>query len=221
MYIMKKLCISLILMVVLGLGFAVDAKAETKWQITCDEELNIVEKVITDNEELSNTLISNGFEEERDEGYFYRQIEDWPTFNNLEKKFPIKPVTRNFIIFSVTTIYIDDNLESDILKDVDEPVKFQYISLGMNFKNTGQKVSEFTSEWNLNPGWVDSFPKPYLTKIVVFNGFMLGVFILIVGLICIAIVYLKTISRINKLIEEEYSIENYLAKQEKRNEEEK
>ena len=36
MYIMKKLCISLILMVVLGLGFAVDAKAETKWQITCD-----------------------------------------------------------------------------------------------------------------------------------------------------------------------------------------
>ncbi|NLB88801.1 MAG: hypothetical protein GX790_06180 [Syntrophomonadaceae bacterium] len=212
---------SLFLTVMLFWGLAVEVKAETLWEITWDEDSTIVETIITDNEELSNNLSSYGFVQNQGEGIFLRQIEDWPTFNKLEKKFPIKAVTKNFFIFSVTTIYIEDNPETNILKDFAEPIKFQYTALGFNIKNTGQKVSEITSEWNLKPGWFSSFSKPYLTKSIVFNGFMLGVFILLIGFICIVIVYLKTVNRINKLIEEEYSIENYLAKQEKINEEEK
>ena len=63
---------------------------------------------------ISNTLISNGFEEERDEVISIVRLKiGLPLI--IWKEFPIKPVTRNFL-FSVTTIYIDDNLESDILK---------------------------------------------------------------------------------------------------------
>lgn len=217
---MKKMWMSLFLTVTLIIVLSVEAEATTEWQIIWDEDSAIVETVITDNKELSNILTSSGFKQGEEEGYFSRRSENWQTFNDLEKKFPITAITRNFIVFSHTTISIDKNLETNLLKDLDEPIKFQFTAFGLNIKNTGQKVSELTSEWELKPGWTENFAKPYLTKCILFDGFMLGVFIILVGLICIAIAFLKTINRVNNLIEEEYSLENYLAKQEKINQDE-
>lgn len=218
---MKKRWMSLVLTVIIILGLSVEAQAHTEWQIIWDDEdSSIVEIVKTDNEELANILSSSDFEKESGEGEFLRRSEDWQAFNNLENKFPIKAVIKNFIIFSHTTIAIDKNAETNILRDFSEPIKFQFTALGFNVKNTGQKVSEITSEWKLKPGWTEDFVKPYLTKCITFNGFMLALFIILVGLIYIGIAFLKTVNRVNKLIEEEYSIENYLARQENINQNE-
>lgn len=214
---MKKMWMSLFLTITLLLVLTVEAQANTEWQIIWDEDSTIVETVLTDNEELSSILSSCGFKEGEVEGSYSRRVEDWGKYNNLEKKFPIVATTKNLVIFSLTTITIDNNRETNILKDFNQTVKLQFTALGFNLKNTGHKVSELTSEWELKPGWIESSKKPYLTKCVTFNGFMLGVFIFIVGLLTIAIVFLRAISRVNHLIEEEYSIENYLAQQEEIN----
>lgn len=222
MEIMKKVKRSLLWFLTLTFFFVCcgEVQADTTWQIKCNEDSTIVETVITDNRELSDILTSNDFAPGPEEGYYSRKLEDWQTFNKLDRKFPIMADTKNFLIFSLTTIYIDNNSDTNILRDWDEPIKFRYSAWGFNIKNTGQKVADSTTEWILTPGRADSFPQPYLTKTIFFNGFILAVFITLVGLICIGMFFLKTIKRVNNLIEEEYSIENYLAKQEKRNQDE-
>ncbi len=204
------LMLALVLVVVL----TVEAKADTtQWQIEWDQDFSIIETVHTYDQGLVNDLLDAGFSGGGDRDSYHRQIQDWESYNNLAAKFPILSKTRNFIILSVTTINIDKNQQKNILQNYTGAVDFEFSTLGIFLKNSGQKIGESTYRWKLGADWQNDFPKSYFTKCVTFNGFALGLSIFLIGVICISVFYSRKVRHINRLITEEYSIENYLAKQ--------
>ncbi len=204
----------LMLTFVLVLVLTVETKADTtQWQIEWDEDFAIVETVHTYDQGLVTKLVDAGFSRGGDEDSYYRQVQDWESYNNLAAKFPILSKTRNFIILSVTTINLDKNHKTNILQNHKGAVDFEFSTLGIFLKNSGQKIGESTYQWRLGTDGQRDLAKPYFTKCVTFNGFVLGLSIFLIGVTCISIFYSRKVRYINRLITEEYSIENYLAKQ--------
>lgn len=205
----KNLGLSLFLALTLILGLTTGVLAGTDWHITWNEDGTVGEQVLTDDQELAATLTSWGFSQGTEAGSYYRNTENWSTFNNLEGKFPIIVDTKNLLIFYSTTFTPDRN--NSLTDLMGQDFNLQITVPGFYFKNSGQRVSDLTTQWQVYPGWEESLKKPYLTKCITFNGFMLGLFIVLVGLCSIGIVFIRSISRVNNLIAEEYSIEDYLA----------
>lgn len=206
----KNLGLSLFLALTLILGLTTGALASTDWHITWNDDGTILEEVFTDDQEELALLSNWGFSQGESEGSYYRKIEDWESFNNLVGKLPIVVNTSNWLILYNTSIALDYSTEF-FTNVADKDFNLLLTVPGFYYGNSGEKVADMTSQWKVYPGWEKSLKKSYLTKCITFNGFYLGLFIIIVGLISIGGVYIRSISRVNHLIEEEYSIENYLA----------
>lgn len=210
---MKKVGLSLFFVVALLLSTTVTAYADTTWQIKGDDESLIEERVFTDDEKLASFLSSAGFEIDEVTDSYYRHTKDWQTYNNLAEKFPLTVNKKDFIIFSTSVVKVDYNQSTNILRNTTSPVNLELTTFGIYYKNSGDKVADYTSRWEFRTNTLEDFSKPYLTKYLAFNGLALGIGIFILGVLVIFIVYYRMISRVDKLIVEEYSIENYLAKQ--------
>ncbi|HZK42985.1 MAG TPA: hypothetical protein VFC73_01710 [Syntrophomonadaceae bacterium] len=193
----------------------------TEWQIIWDEDSTIVENVQTSNEDLAANLCNWGFVAGNSKGTFSRHTADWNMYNSLEGKFPITVTTKNRGLFAVSVIGTDNNLATDITKDLAEPINLQITVPGFYIKNTGERISGTTSQWKLMPGWTESYNKDYLTKCIVFDGLILGLSTFLLGIFVIILLFFRATSRVDNIIEEEYSIENYLAEQAEINENKK
>ncbi len=202
----------LVFMLVLVLVVPVQADT-TKWQINWDQDLTIVETVSTADEGLVDNLLAAGFTQNGPKNTYNRKIQDWTTYNELPAKFPILAQTKDFIIFSTTTFYTDKNLDTNILHNFNQALDFELITLGIYYKNSGEKIADSTYSWQLGSDWLDNLPKAYLTKCLTFNGLAVGLLLFLISALCIGILYVKKVRQTDQLIIEEYSIENYLANQ--------
>lgn len=206
----KNLGLSLFLTLILVLGLTTGASADTNWHIIWDDDGHIAEEVITDDPELSALLTNWGFRQGGGERSYYRNVESWAAFNKLEGGFPLVANTSNWLILYGTSFKFDSN-NNYLTNLVNGDFNLLLTVPGFYYGNSGEKVADMTSRWKVYPGWEEGLKKSTLTKCIAFNGFYLGVFIVIIGLLSIAGVYIRSIIRVNRLIEEEYSIENYLA----------
>lgn len=210
---MKRLAVFLSFVVALLLFSTSAVYANTVWQMGGDEETTIEERVFTDDEDLINHLARVGFVYDDTDECFYRDTKDWQTYNSLTEKFPILVHNNNFAIFSINTLLVDSNNETNILRNYSGPVKLEFTAYGLYFKNSGDKVGDYTTSYLFSNPNATGFSKDILTKFLSFDGLILGIGIFVLGVLIITVVYYRMISRVDKLIVEEYSIENYLNKQ--------
>lgn len=226
----KMLAISLVLLIVLGFTPTVLA-GQYQWQMLTDGQGIIHETLSIQG--LETGLNTDGWSSSSGEGTLRleRVHQDWKQYSAEGNGLPIKVKTKDYLIFSTTTLTYDNqsnqqSLFNELVSSANGDISIQVE--GIIQESSASQVNNLdqdpTATWHLTPELsLEALgQEPIFLQVMAFNGLAISIVVLLFGFIGITIWYLTYIRRVNKLIAEEYSVSNIekllaKAKEEKEN----
>ncbi|KUG03187.1 hypothetical protein ASZ90_019415 [hydrocarbon metagenome] len=212
---MKKHIVAIFLVWLIVLGFTPATLAgQYEWQVVTDGQGNIHETLSI--QDLETSLNTDGWNSSSGEGTLKleRVHKDWNQYSAEGNGLPIRAVVKDYLIFSTTTLSYDDqsSLFNELVSMADGDISIQ--SAGIIQQSSASEVNNLDQDpiatWHLTSEQSkDALAQnPVFFQAITFNGLAISLTILLFGVIGITIWYLTYIRRVNKLIEEEYSLSN-------------
>lgn len=197
------------------------AAKTTTWELNWNDNNNLEEKVVIptgsvalEPEDWQCASIDEGT-------VFKRSVKDWESYNQLNDKLPVEVTVRDFLLFKV--IYFDPQEftpEPDTVAGLvgDEAVDLSISIPGLIRAGSADKVKQVTAVWHLK-NLNELSGRGKMLRVDTFDGFLLGLAIIILGILIIGLVFMSRIRKTHKLIEAEYSLENLTLPTEEQSEE--
>lgn len=146
-----------------------------------------------------------------------RETGSWDEYDQLKDRLPIQNHTRNFLLYKIITLELNTpDLESfstfnTLLKNQGTvTIEVPGFINESSATSTASLKNGMTAAWELK-GSDDLKANPLYLKVVTLQTLPILLTILIIGFGAVMVVYIRQIRRINKIIEEEYSLDNLLA----------
>jgi len=202
--IILSLCILL-----LSAGVAMGSEAE--WQIKWQEDGSLQEKVVLSAAQpLQNLDASWQSSSSGDQQIYSRTVKDWAEYMRLKDRLPIELQEKSFIVCKATDIKASSQvLEGSLyssLKDT-QAMELKIEVPGIIQANSADKLVDHTAIWQIQkPGTV--FNEDFAIKAIVFDGWMLGISILSLGIIVMFLFFISRMRRVDRIIAETYSLDN-------------
>ncbi len=227
---MKKSILVVCMVWLIVLIFAPAAMAgQYQWQVSTDQQGNIHE--IISIQDMEADLDLEGWNSSSGEGTLIleRVNKDWDEYSAAPNGLPVTAETKNYLIFSTTTLRYSQSsqpgLFDDLISMADGDINIQVAGIIQessaaeidNLNQDPTAIWRLTSEQSKNA----LAQAPIFLQVITFDGLAISLTILLFGITGITIWYLTYIRRVNKLIEEEYSLSNIEKLLEKEEEEEK
>lgn len=187
----------------------VASAAQATWQLTCQDDSTILERVVVEGKDIT----SSSQWQRSQEGaklILERKVENWQAYSKLEDRFPLSAQVRDFIVYKVTTLNLDETAVNtggvfSQVADLDQ-LRLEIAVPGIIRENSATMVDELTAFWDpFSLEYIDDTQR--LLKAVIFDGLLLAVTIFGLGLLIIAGVFINRIRNVHKLIDDEYSLE--------------
>ncbi len=211
MIIMRKDIPTIILSLILVLLFSqVALGSQAEWQINWQEDGTLLEKVTVSGLPIQNS--DPGWQKSMngDQIIFTRTIKNWNEYNRLQDKLPLKVAESNYIFCTASKLTASNQLPGGTLyaglSGIDR-MNLKISVPGMITSSSVEPSDKRTVIWAVNnPG--QQFNKDFSLKAISVDGFMLGITILTLGVIGLFIFFLGRMRRVNRLIDETYSLDN-------------
>lgn len=205
----KTMCLLFLLVFICIPQIALASTAD--WQIRWQDNNTLNEKITVQESQLDTSPQGWSYSQSGDQVTLERNIKSWEEYNNLQDKLPIKVLVKDYILFQIINF---NTLQAQAAPDTayGQVAKINGVNLritvpGLIKDSSADKVKEFTALWHLNK--IDELGfNDQILKVATFNGFWLGLAIIVLGLLIITIVFWRKIRKTHKLIEEEYSLTN-------------
>ncbi|MBC7075264.1 MAG: hypothetical protein H5T98_04185 [Syntrophomonadaceae bacterium] len=139
-----------------------------------------------------------------------RTVENWQTYNTLSDRFPLEARVKNFLIFKTISLKGEKNndnahnLYSQLISS--DNMKLIIKIPGIIRECSADQIEDYSCIWNLYPS-SGRIQNDIMLQAVVPEGFYLGLSIFTIGFLIIAFGFLRCLKKVNKIIEEEYSLE--------------
>lgn len=189
-----------------------EAKDSVKWEIKAYDDYTIHETVVVKDGDIKASI--HGWEKTTsgDITTWTRTVDDWKAYNDLDDRLPIEAQTRNFILWQKTSLLATaDKANSEdlysLIKDQQKEMSIIISIPGYISYTNGYRSSEMSAMWQLDDT-KEMEVGALMLKAVTFDGLLVGITGVLLGLIIIGIVYMRRMKKIEKLMEEEYSLEN-------------
>jgi len=199
------LMVAVILLAVTGPLAAAEVPS---WQLTLRDDGTIAERVtlpagISCKTDEWNVISGNeGLAAER-------TVKDWSAYMKLNDRLPLQIDKKNYILWQ--DVEIKNNMAAEP-EGVAEAVlgidasKIQFRIPGIMNANAGTQTAEDQVEVTVADmnGLANGTA---LLQVTTFNGLMLGIVLFVLGFLVVVIVFMNRIRKVNKLIDDEYSLE--------------
>lgn len=203
--------------VILGLLFLliltpVARAGEAEWQINWDENGGLQEIVTVTGQPIE--YHDSAWQETKKDKMqvFSRTVKDWQAYNHLADKLPVNVNQQNYIFCTVTRIKPEASFAQESLYNNLSGVEILQIKIevpGSIRAASAQQIVDHTAIWHIkNPG--QPFSPNFALKTITFDGWMLGISILSLGVIIMFILFAIRMRKVNKIITETYSLDNIL-----------
>ncbi len=208
-----------IIILAIAMSFLVQspAIAETfEWTLQVEENGSIHEVVNTD-VDLSGEDHRTWQKNMGEEGITYdRVITNWEEYSQIGDGLPIAASQHNYLLWNTITLQYDKNAYQTLFDGIIHNAQGKIIISvpGIIKSTTAEELDDLKREpvaaWNVISRSEESplGDNPVILEAIVFNGLLIGIIIIFIGGIGISIWYIRFVKRINKIIEEEYSISN-------------
>ncbi len=202
--ILLSLCI-----LVLSTGVAMGSEAE--WQIKWQEDGSLQEKVVLSAAQpIQNLDASWQSSSSGGQQIYSRTVKDWAEYMHLKDRLPIELQEKSFIVCKATDIKASSQvLEGSLyssLKDT-QAMELKIDVPGIIQANSADELVDHTAIWQIQkPGTV--FNEDFALKAIVFDGWMLGISILSLGIIVMFLFFISRMRRVDRIIAETYSLDN-------------
>jgi hypothetical protein len=203
-----------------------------QWHLSTDEQGNIHESIILQGMELETSLEGwNSKDVGEGSLSLERTHKDWYEYSAASNGLPLVVEKKNYLVVSSTTLnYQVGNgvgLFEELVSRADGDIIIQ--AGGIIQESSATKIDNLdqdpTATWHLVSEQAgDALEGTTFLQVLQFNGLVISLIILLFGFFGITIWYMTYIRRVNKLIAEEYSlddIEKLLEKRESEKKEEK
>lgn len=138
-----------------------------------------------------------------------RNVKDWAAYMKLQDRLPLQINKKNYLIWQ--DVEINKNaavnvtgLAAAVLADDNSKILLRVP--GIINANAGKQLSEDQVE--VTAAAVNQMGDGgSLLQVTTFNGLMMGIVLFVLGFLVVVIVFMNRIRKVNRLIEEEYSME--------------
>lgn len=187
------------------------AASNAQWQIIWKDNDNIHEKVSVDKKIAKFASTEWNYSETGEKIIIQREIKGWDVYQNLEDKLPLEVSITDFLLFKNITIKTT-TFENNPEKVSEAVLGLNNVDLIINVPgiirdSSADEIKDVTAKWHLEK-LTDLGEQKTILQVTTFDGFLLGLSILILGILIITIVFISRIRKTHKLIEDEYSIKN-------------
>jgi hypothetical protein len=183
------------------------------WQLTWQDDGSILETVTLEKMDLE--MGEGEWETSTDNQgnlVLTRTTADWTSYTQKADRLPLRIENRNYLILESAFIYGEDYSADQkglyyqiaIVPDAQLSIKLP----GFIRAHTADSIIDSQEAvWQLSR--LDEMATgELLLKATVFHGLVVGVILVVGAVIIIGLLFLRSIRRVHKLIEEEYSLEN-------------
>lgn len=214
---MSRCCKIVILAVAIILLVNPIVMAETfEWNLQVQENGSIHETVTTD-ADLIDEDYGDWQKTMGQEGTTYeRVLANWEEYNQTNDGLPITAVQRNYLLFTTLALQYDDKTSQKLFEGIIHNAEGKIvISVPGIIKSTSAaEVDDLKMEpsaaWHVK-GESEEKPlgnRPVILETMIFDGLLTAIIFIFIGVIGISIWYIRFVKRVNKIIEEEYSLTN-------------
>jgi len=208
-------CVLLLGLLVIPAAPALAGGAE--WYLTWNSNGSISEKVTVDGANLPADKASWKSSVQNGQTIYERETRDWASYQQLTDRLPLTVENKNFFLWEITSIKSDKGKvpTSGLFAQVADLEGSNLVIKvpGVIQKSSVKLAAEDQAVFRLAD--FKSGPlQPYL-QVVVIEGLWLGLALFILAFIIIMLYYLGRVRRVNRLIEDEYSLEKALEQLEK------
>lgn len=212
----KPVCCSLLLLLSLFIFPAPVTAQQVDWNLIWQDDGTIEEtvRVMGKGEDLSvdeqdwKVIRTSG----SNQVILTREVDDWAAYSRQTDRLPIRAETRDYIILQITRIKTEHpvppsaGLYRQVAELSEARLSIQVPGIVREHSAYGVENSQ-KAIWKLNR--LDHLTgEDLVVKAVVFDGLLLAVLLVGGAVLIIGWVFLRSIRRVNQLIEEEYSLEN-------------
>ena len=188
----------------------------TDWQINWQEDGSLQEQVNVTGQELHNVDAGWQTSSTGSEVILSRNIENWEVYNNLADKLPLQAKVNNYLCCNIITLTALPEVQKDTLYSSLDP--YQAVRLKMNvpgiiLDSSAVGKDNNTIHWIIkSPG--ENLGQDFIIRAIMIDGFGLGITILILGVIFLAIFFIARMRKVNRIIDETYSLDNIIIEDE-------
>lgn len=180
----------------------------TEWQIICQENGSLQEVVRISGREILPGDTNWKQSQEGQQQIFYREVQNWETYQELKDKLPVTVRQSNYIFYTQTKIQIDTQQVGGLFEQIRGLNGFNlnikvpgYIML-----SSADRIDNSLATW-VRPDSAELLKETMIIKIINIDGLLLGIGIFIMVLLIIVKVFMNHMKKVEEIIEEEYSLE--------------
>ena len=211
----KRVCCALLLLSFLLVSPAPAWAQVVDWRLIWQDDGSILETVKLDKVNLPLEVLEEDWQSSTDSQnnlILTRRTADWNDYQQRSDRLPLSVVSRNFLVLKAVTINSEnfsatpEGLYAQIstLPDAQLSMKLPGI---IRDHSADLIVENQEAVWQLNR--LDHIvTEEQLLKATVFDGLLLAIMLVGLAIIIIGLFFLRSIYRVHKLIETEYSLEN-------------
>lgn len=213
---MRKYIPAVLLVLFLCLCFNPAALATTNWQIDWEENGALLEKVAISGEEPINEGSDWQVSRSDNEIVFSRNVANWKAYNNLTDKLPLQATVKDLLCCKIITLTALPEAQKDTLYsglDQNQTMRLEMNVPGIILDSSAAAKNKNIVYWEIeNPG--HSFGQDFIFRVIMVDGLGLGISILSLGVIFLAIFFVRRMHKVSQIIEETYSLDNIVIEEE-------
>jgi len=214
---MRKHIPAIVLSIFMCLLFSRTALAGgTDWQINWQDDGSLQEKVNVTGQELHNVDAGWQTSNAGSEVILSRNIKNWQTYNSLNDKLPLQAKVKNYLCCNLITLTALPDVQKDTLYSSFDPNQSMRLEMnvpGIILENSAAGKDNNTVHWIIkSPG--EGLGQDFIIKAIMIDGFGLGITILLLGVIFLAIFFAARMRKVNRIIDETYSLDNIIIEDE-------
>lgn len=213
---MRKFIPAIVLIVMLCFCFSPAAFAVTYWQIDWEESGALQEKVILNQQEMVNTGADWQTSHAGSEIILSRNVADWKAYNDLTDKLPLQAAVKDLLCCKLITLTALPEASNGILYSNIDPNQNLHLVMnvpGIVLDSVGATKNENEFYWEIKDP-MQGFGQDFVFRAIIIDGMGLGISILILGTLTLAIFFIGRMRKVNRLIDETYSLDNIVIEDE-------
>ena len=202
-----RLCIIMALVFLVILPRVVVA-SDVEWQIRWQEDGILQEEVKITGRDIVPRDHDWNIRTEGNRYILQREVKNWSSYRESQDRLPLQIRQSNYIVFKQTEIDISD--EAGGLFAQLNGLNGFHLTMdvpGIIIGSYGDRLSETSSNWVFSSS-AELFKETRLLRFITVDGLLLGIVIFFLGLLVIVIQFLRRMKKVERIIEEEYSLTN-------------
>lgn len=214
---MRKHIPAVVLSLFMCLLFSQAALASgTDWQIKWQENGSLQEKVNVTGQELHNVDAGWQMSSTGNKVILNRDINNWEAYNSLTDKLPLQAKVKNYLCCNIITLTALPEVQKNTLYsslDPNQTIRLEMNVPGIILDSSAVGRDNKTVYWVIkNPG--EKLGQKFIFRAIMIDGFGLGITILILGVIFLTIFFIARMRKVNRIIDETYSLDNIIIEDE-------